>query len=659
MTERTRAVTEVVRSLGMALSASRLFPGDTQQTGFATAHQRLVDAFAVARRTGAVAAEVRHGVLLVDGTEVADGGGSIDRLAAACFDRSVEYLEVVAVPTPDELMSATVALSETVDELADAGGVEASLARRHVRSIVLAPVKPEGVDDPGLLAGLDPALRGMIDQVRDPARFIANLLVAGSDATGSAEAALRQFQVVYGGMDRDLRARSGFYRDVHRIIEELPDHVARELLARIVTRTQHDPFSRELLGQLTDGELVGVVRRLSSGGGPDAVDLARRLTQILGDREGIVGLVELELGDADADPDLDAVVGAGLRRSGMALSRAAEDTRIRDTLADAAAAALLDASSRDSAELRDGWPVTLEQLTVVALDALRDYLRVERDLDALGAVLQRWVVELRTRLTAGDAAGVDRLDRLVAEVEVDAAGDPPRAARFAEARAGIVDDEVVAALLDPAADEVEQQRARRLLARFEVSALRSALDRLAVEERPGVRAQLVALASELASGHVSEVTDRTGDPRWYVVRNLVTILGRTPDPQAVTALVALVRHPEPQVRRELVRALVSAAGSDAVTHVRALAGDRDPDVRRAAIDALAGLATVGAAHALADVVRRGEDADARRAIDMLASHPSAAAGELLAELGSRRAAARLSSHLRRAAKRAAKEHRPS
>jgi hypothetical protein len=509
--------------------------------------------------------------------------------------------------------------------------------------------------------GLAPFFRGVVAQTRDPSRFIANLLVAGADATGSAEAALRQFQVVHGGMDRDLRVRSGFYRDVHRIIEDLPDHVARELLARIVTRTQQDPFARELLGQLTDGELVGVVRRLSSGGGPDAVDLAQRLTQILGDREGIVGLVELELGEAGAGPDVDvdAVVGAGLRRSNMALSRGAEDTRIRDTLADAAAAALLDASSRDAAELRDGWPVTIEQLTVVALDALRDYLRVERDLDALGAVLQRWVTELRTRLAAGDAAGVDRLDLLVAEVEVDAAGDPPRAARFAEARAGIVDDDVVAALLDPAADEVEQQRARRLLARFEVSALRSALDRLAVEERPGVRAQLVALASELASGHVGEVTDRTGDPRWYVVRNLVTILGRTADPQAVTALVALVRHPEPQVRRELVRALVSAAGGDAVTHVRALAGDRDADVRRAAIEALAGLATVGAAHALADVVRRGEDADARRAIDMLASHPSAAAGELLAELGSRRAAARLSSQLRRAAKRAAKEHRPS
>jgi hypothetical protein len=657
--ERVRLATEVARGLAMAVSAHRLYPDDETQPGFVSAYERVV---AAARASaGPVTLEVQHGLLLVDGHEVTDRGGSLDRLAAACFERSIEYVEVRAAPTPAELLVVARALSETPEDLDAAGGIEAVLALEGVRALVLAAVHPEAGDEESVLAGLDPSLRGSLLELREPERFVSNVLVAagGQEATQVAENVLQRFQVLHNASPAETRVRSGFYRDVFRVIEAMPDHIARELLARIVTRIDRDPFSRDLLDQLTDGELVDVVTRLSSGGGPDPLDLAQRLTQLLGHRDDVVRLLELEVATSGPDEglDVDAVVGSQLRRSTMALARDSAETRIRDALADAAAAALLDASSRDATTLREEWPVTADAVFEVARNALRDYLRVERDVEALAAALERWVVSLRGHLLARDEVTVDVLDRLVAEVEVDAAGDPPRAAAFAVARASIVDDELLDGLIDPAHDEVEASRVRKLLSRFELSSLRSALDRLAVEERPGVRAQLVSLVSGLAPGHIDEVISRTDDPRWYVVRNLVTIMGRTADPQAVTALVSLVRHPEPQVRKELVRALVTAAGGDALPHVRALANDGDPEVRRAAADALAGLATAGAAHALAELVRRGGEEEARHAIDLLASHPSPEAGNLLDGLVSRRSDVRLPSHLRRAAKRAAKERR--
>ena len=45
------------------------------------------------------------------------------------------------------------------------------------------------------------------------------------------------------------------------------------------------------------------------------------------------------------------------------------------------------------------------------------------------------------------------------------------------------------------------------------------------------------------------------DPRWYVVRNAVFVLGQVGGAEVVDLLQIAGRHPEPRVRRQVVQAL--------------------------------------------------------------------------------------------------------
>ena len=102
-------------------------------------------------------------------------------------------------------------------------------------------------------------------------------------------------------------------------------------------------------------------------------------------------------------------------------------------------------------------------------------------------------------------------------------------------------------------------------------------------EADGINARR-ALLNTLANGGLSthEIMAHIGDPQWYVVRNMVYLLGRLRDEAAVPALERTIKHPDERVRREVVRALgnlnteraaelVELSLSDPASSVRALA----------------------------------------------------------------------------------------
>lgn len=73
------------------------------------------------------------------------------------------------------------------------------------------------------------------------------------------------------------------------------------------------------------------------------------------------------------------------------------------------------------------------------------------------------------------------------------------------------------------------------------------------------------------------------DQRWYVVRNMVTILGGVASPEALRAMGRLAADPDNRIRREAVRALarVTVAGAEDV--LLTFLADRDPSVRLMAV----------------------------------------------------------------------------
>ena len=69
------------------------------------------------------------------------------------------------------------------------------------------------------------------------------------------------------------------------------------------------------------------------------------------------------------------------------------------------------------------------------------------------------------------------------------------------------------------------------------------------------RRALAETITELCRNHPERLAPFLSDPRWYVVRNIIHILGWIGGPEIVGLLQTATRHPEPKVRHEVVSAL--------------------------------------------------------------------------------------------------------
>jgi HEAT repeat protein len=112
------------------------------------------------------------------------------------------------------------------------------------------------------------------------------------------------------------------------------------------------------------------------------------------------------------------------------------------------------------------------------------------------------------------------------------------------------------------------------------------IDRLAEEDDRGNRARLVALLKEMGRGSSLPFTARLADPRWFLVRNVVHILGEIGDTAVVPALRDVAKHPDARVRKELVRTLMRLGSPDCESMIIESLGDADRGVQEAAVSSL-------------------------------------------------------------------------
>jgi HEAT repeat protein len=80
------------------------------------------------------------------------------------------------------------------------------------------------------------------------------------------------------------------------------------------------------------------------------------------------------------------------------------------------------------------------------------------------------------------------------------------------------------------------------------------------------------------------------DQRWFVVRNMVTVLGGIGSPTGIKALLRLSQDPDSRIRKEVARVIskpASIGDPDAEHHLIALLEDPDIAVQRTAISAAA------------------------------------------------------------------------
>ncbi|MFL5385797.1 MAG: HEAT repeat domain-containing protein [Longimicrobiaceae bacterium] len=147
--------------------------------------------------------------------------------------------------------------------------------------------------------------------------------------------------------------------------------------------------------------------------------------------------------------------------------------------------------------------------------------------------------------------------------------------------------------------EVVTPLVRSLVAASDLSARRAYRDALVELDRVGVPL----------------LEDMIGDERWFVVRNMVGILGEIRSADAVEHFARTIRHSDVRVRRETIIALSKFGGEEAVQQLLVGVVDGEASLRAAAA---LGLGLTKAATAVMALVKRlGEETDLETAVEIV------------------------------------------
>ncbi|HET8733244.1 MAG TPA: HEAT repeat domain-containing protein [Anaeromyxobacteraceae bacterium] len=253
---------------------------------------------------------------------------------------------------------------------------------------------------------------------------------------------------------------------------------------------------------------------------------------------------------------------------------------------------------------------------------------------AAPAILARFDPALRRVLAAGRirqaTALVDRVQRR--------AGEPgDRAEAFRACAAAASGSEAVEALAAPLADLPDEAvaQAASLVQRLDPSAIRYLLDVLARTENRRARFRLLDVLARLGPAVARDAEALLGDPRWYVVRNMLLLLRRVGDNRSVPAVRRCVDHPDLRVRLEAIHNLFAFDRVAPSAHLRKALHDPDPRQAEAAMELVGKYGIAEAVGPIVEYLSAWDPLGKRRPVRLKAIRALAAIGDpgALAGLG--------------------------
>jgi hypothetical protein len=178
------------------------------------------------------------------------------------------------------------------------------------------------------------------------------------------------------------------------------------------------------------------------------------------------------------------------------------------------------------------------------------------------------------------------LDELADSVErlVQGAGDPADEACVVMAQS-LVTPEVagtIVARLGEAREEERRVELALLCQRLGSDMAPAIADALAETTDRSARRTFLDTIVSMGDEAMPMVEQMVEDPRWFVVRNALAILGETGGAHSVELIVSTLANPDARIRREALLALAKVGGEDAGMLVYGMLEDTDADVRLAA-----------------------------------------------------------------------------
>jgi hypothetical protein len=395
---------------------------------------------------------------------------------------------------------------------------------------------------------------------------------------------------------------------------QLGDDEAPPTKPAVIAKAIDEHPKSEAYDQVIVGYLLQIAEELKSAGGQEAVELRRRTSRLIGEMQPTTLRRLIEMGGDGAQRQkfvLDA-------SHGMAVEAVLDIVKaVADASHHSVSGSLMRMLSKMAAHAEQGKP----QARVLADSALREQVRglltgwslTDPNPEAYGHALQRmsqsstavvnsiaWrhapeperLVQMSLEIGAA-GPGVYRacgalVDRGRLGVLIDLLEAAPESTTTAEELWGrVASPERLQWLL--ATEPVDFVTVDRLLPRLGVRAADPLLDALANAEVRATRRALLDRVRRLGRVLGPSLTARLSDERWYVQRNLLSVLDELPQLPDGFSVLPWVSHPDPRVRLEAFKIGVKAPEERDRVITQALSDSEYRLVRLALIAAVQGV----------------------------------------------------------------------
>jgi hypothetical protein len=606
-----RAAELCLRRLGLAIKTAGLYP--LPHPSATQALKALLDAVRkYGEAHGPFATRVGKRALLTDGGVFQ--GGSHGNVAFYLFTRKITRVEIDPEATEEELTAFLGVINRDRTQLEEAGGARQLLWEagvRHVRVAELALEHEVEVGVPALEAGATADLTAARRLAPEDREQILEILRSGpkevgellshvyASASGSAAVTVavpvaedaRVMAVYQAITNLDRLILDEPFEDQQPLYASLAEaqfHVAeplRQLLGRVLlSRAPQDDTARSLVSHLSGEHLDQLVRDSLSQGevGDQVSSLLRSLSADPLKTRTTLSILETRLRPTTTE---------ATRHADEAWAQGRAPTTVRDggipqefEIEPNHTAPRHQESERLRQELQ-----AIDEVGVIreVIRTLVDLLHAESEAPELVDIADdlaqhlTWLVEQRE---------FDLLAQVLGRLKGvgSAAGH-----RNADLAAGVLKKVTEGGLLDhllaalwAGRDTPAEEGVRACLVALSSEAIGPLVRVLGLEPRAGMRAMLCDLLVLIGRDHVDEIGPFINDSRWYVVRNIVNVLGRLQHPGALVYLERVGRHREYRVRREVVDALAGIGTEDARTLLAAYLDDTDERIQLRAVGSI-------------------------------------------------------------------------
>jgi hypothetical protein len=496
-----------------------------------------------------------------------------ERLAREMFLHDIEYVKFIGGATLDGLVGFFRAIALSDSHVREIGGIRSVLREVPATGIQiqqrgLLVLTDDGDGRPALLLTetMSPAAAAAFhgadpDEIADllvdeagpeftPEGYFAGLWGLHDQASPIADEAFVPGTVLREGDNdpwREFRAflESFFY---------LPRDLQLGVLEAVLTDATDDNH-RLFLDQLTETELGQFLPDLSDVGAKSLRNYAVKVAEETGRPvSSVFGLV-----DDDMLPTQKAVSS----RIAQVLSTVDRDREGHEELL----AALRSEMTQ---------PVARE---VLVGDVLRGLFECEDRDDRFTRVVRVWTGRITRHLRAGDLpAALALLDRIMTETPYP----EDRGSQVREGLDKLGRPDILKLVLDAEAGDELSEDAARFLQTIGASAIDALVGMLAAADEQSIRRAITSLLVPAVSDDPLALENHLLDERWYLIRNLATVLGKTGKKAAVGPVLRLLKHEDHRVRAEALRALIRLQRDEASGTVLRMLADPHSLVREAA-----------------------------------------------------------------------------